>query len=489
MGDKPCHIVPIPKQIALKPSHRHWQKQVAVFCDTHCAKSLVGRYKAELTAHGDGILKISLVETKCHPEGYSLHFENDTLTVSASDTAGFRYALQTLKQICSEGKLPIGTVTDWPALAVRGFHLNFESYRRLDLQQAAHLIRTAGHFKLNTILVEYGPRFPFQSQPLIRTPDALTSEGIEHLHREANDYGIRIVPLQQSLAHLEYALKHEHLSHLRERPEKQNLMCPCDPQSLELFKSLADEVIKLHPNAEWFHLGGDEARKIGRCTRCKATGKERGLGAVYGQYIGDAARWVLEQGRRPIVWDDTLCTFPDAFEHIPKETIITYWDYIAVEDPTPVLIPRMAHANGGPRVAHDWWWSLGRKRGRITDVQHQVMKNYSRPARLRSKLGHEYLGVYGKYLGDAFPRWIRALPYLEYYQDRGHDVITSPTGMGNGDTRDGVPNFERFEHNIQTHAKRCKDNGKALGMITTAWYNMPPELLYQPLIRTAQCAW
>ena len=489
MGDKPCHIIPIPKRMSLESTDRPWPKRVDVSCDVACAEPLVGRYKSDLAGRGDELLKVSLIETNSRSGGYELSFDKGVLIVSASDTPGFRHALQTVSQISSEGRIPVGTVADWPELSIRGFHLNFEAYRRLDLKRALHLIRTAEHFKLNTILVEYGPRFPFKSHPSIGEADALTPEEIQQLNAEADALGIRIIPLQQSLAHLEYALKHEHLSHLRERREKRNLMCPRDPQSLELFKSLAGEVIERHPKAEWFHLGGDEARKIGHCARCKEDAKQEGLGAVYGRYIGDAARWLLDQGRRPIVWDDTLCSLPDAFEHLPKETLMTYWDYIAVADPTPVLIPRMAHADGGPRVAHDWAWSLGRKRGRISDVQIQVMRNYSKPVRLRASLGKKYLGEFEAYLGNGFPRWVRALPYLEYYQDRGHEVITSPTGMGNGDTQDGVPNFERFEHNIRTHAERCKSNGKALGMITTAWYNMPPEQLYQPLIRTAQCAW
>ena len=48
--------------------------------------------------------------------------------------------------------------------------------------------------------------------------------------------------------------------------------------------------------------------------------------------------------------------------------------------------------------------------------------------------------------------------------------------MGNGDTTGGVPNFARFDHNIRTHAARCKQNGRALGLITTTWYDVPPAL-------------
>ncbi len=488
MGDKPCQIVPVPKRMELAPGARPWPKQINVCGRTPTAAPFRDRYHAELPGNGDAELSVTLAEAQCNAEGYELQFADDSLTVSAGDAAGFRHALQTLRQIASEGSVPTGKITDYPALSVRGFHLNFESYRRLDVDEALRLIDVAARFKLNTLLVEYGPRFPFESHPEIRRA-ALSPEDIERLNAAAAEHGIRIIPLQQSLAHLEYALGHKPLAALRERPEKPNLMCPADPDSLALFKTLAADIIRLHPKAHWFHLGGDEARKFGHCPRCANAVKQDGRGAVYGRYIGQAARWLLDQGLRPIIWDDTLCAHPDAIEYLPKEAVIDYWDYIAVADPTPVIIPRMSHAAGGPRVAHDWAWTLRRKNGRIGDMQTQIMRNYSKPARLKSALGAKYLEEFGSYLGDGFPTWIRALPYIEYYQDRGHDVITSPTGMGNGDTKNGIPNFQRFEHNIAMHAQRGKSNGRTLGMITTAWYNMPPDLLYQPLIRTAQCAW
>jgi len=492
VGKGPSEIIPVPKQMDIRPGRCAWPRRVAVRCESAQAVSLVPAFESELLggAHdsaSEATATVHLVEGRCRPEGYTLDFAEDALTVSAADTAGFRHAFQTARQLVSRPTAALGTVRDWPELRIRGFHLNFESYRGLDCEGALRIIRCAARFKLNTILVEYGPRFPFVAHSEIRDPTSLTGEEIDRLIAEANAQGIRLIPLQQSIAHLEYALRHETSAHLRERPDKANLMCPCHPGSLALFKALATEVIARHRGADWFHLGGDEARKVGQCPRCQAGGD--GPGVLYGRHVGTAARWLLERGLRPIVWDDTVCAYPAAFEFLPKETIIAYWDYIAVSDPTPVLIPRMSHVDGGPRVAHDWRWNVKPKRGRVSNVQAQVMKHYSQAARLKSALGDRFLGEFGSYLGNGFPMWIKALPYLEYYQDRGHEVITSPTGMGNGDTVDGVPNFDRFGQNILTHARRCKENAGALGMITTMWYNMPPEVLYQPLIRTAQCAW
>ncbi len=499
MGSKPSPLIPIPRRASLTPTARRWPVRFDVDCRADAGSEFVERYATEPVADGPPIACTLAIDEQSGSHtanvsaadgGYKLRFSENGVTVLAREAAGFRHALQTLCQLAAEKIWPAGEIDDYPALPVRGMHLNFESYRRLDLEAALRLIDMAGRFKLNTVLAEYGPRFPFDRHRDIREPDALSSDEMASLVAAAARQGINWIPLQQTAAHVEYLLRHERFAHLRERDGRTNLICPMHDDTLPLVKSLLSEVLELHPGSTFIHLGGDEARKIGECPRCRPAVSREGVGHVFGRYIGELARFVLERGRRPIVWDDTFCAHPDAFSHLPRETIIHYWDYIAVADPTPVLIPRMAHARGGPRVAHDWRWTVpGRRRKRLSDVQIAVMDAYSKPARLNSALGGEFLREFGPFLGDGFPEMIRALPYLEYYQSRGHDVLLAPTGMGNGDTVDGVPNFTRFEHNIRTHAARVKSNGRAMGMITTAWYNMPPELLVQPLIRTAQCAW
>ncbi len=490
MGDKPCPIIPKPKTLDLRPGTRPWPGALDVQCHTPHAEPVAERFRSPISPRpGAMSLVLDSPPTRTAAGSYQITFTEREIRCTAHAPDGFRYAFQTLRQLAADPDMPLGTIADQPSLAIRGFHLNFESYRRMDLAAALHLIETAARFKLNTILVEYGPRFPFTSSRDIVDADSLTPGQIASLTAAAEAHGIELIPLQQSLAHLEYLLKHDRFARLRERPPKTNLLCPTHPESMPLIKSLMSEVIALHPRSMYFHIGGDEARKIGECPRCAPLVQREGVGQLYGRCIGELARWILAQGRRPIVWDDTLCAHPDALAHLPKETIIQYWDYIAVADPTPVLIPRMAHASGGPRVAHDWYWSLPGRRRALSDVQRDVMDSYSKPARLKSALDRDARNEFGRYLGPGFPRRLRALPYLEYYQDKGFDVITSPTGMGNGDMADGDPNFRRFEANIATHAARCIENRRALGIITTAWYNMPPELLMQPLIWTAMKSW
>ena len=266
--EKPSAIIPIPKSLELEPTARPWPGRVELKFSAAMATALGGRFERELFRSGNGSLSMTLKEGEGPREGYQIAFDEGGVTVTAANTAGFRHALETLKQIASDGVVPVGKVRDAPDLSVRGFHINLQNCRRLDTDAAARLLRAAGELKLNAVLLEYGGRFPFESHSEVRDPAAHPAEDIQTLVDVAKEQGIRIIPLQQSLAHLEYALGHGELASLRERAEKASLMCPSNPGSLELFKSLAGEIIGRHPGAEWFHIGGDEARKIGSCPTC-----------------------------------------------------------------------------------------------------------------------------------------------------------------------------------------------------------------------------
>lgn len=477
----------------LTASPSRWPGRVRIEAHSSAAAPSISHFEPLKSirsgAAGDGELVIRLLAAADQkPEGYALEFTREAVIVSAASDHGFRHASITLAAYVSMDAMPIGRIEDWPRLAVRGFHLNLESYRRIDVDRAIGLLETASRLKLNTVLVEYGPRFAFQSRCVPCASRAFTREDVVRITTTAARLGLELIPLQQSLAHLEYLLGHAEFAALREDPQRDNLLCPSKSESAALIQSLAAELNQSHPDGRYLHLGGDEARKIGRCTACAEAVLRDGVGGLYGRYIGDLARWALARGRRPIIWDDTVCAHPDALAHLPKETIIAYWDYIAVADPTPVLIPRMAHAAGGPRVAHHWSWLSPWRRRQISDVQADVMRSYSRPCNLKSVLGDAYLREFGRCLGDRFPTWIRALPYIDYYREKGFDVICCPTGMGNGDAVHGLPNFARFEANISTHGTRAIESG-AQGVITTAWYDMPPEVLIQPLMMTAQNCW
>ena len=95
---------------------------------------------------------------------------------------------------------------------------------------------------------------------------------------------------------------------------------------------------------------------------------------------------------------------------------------------------------------------------------------------------------FGRYLGPGFPKRIRAFPFLEHYQELGFRVIGAPTGCGNTSTWRQLPDFPRYGENIHAFSRRIHAAG-ALGIVTSAWYPVPPEALMPGILFTGQFTW
>lgn len=75
--------------------------------------------------------------------------------------------------------------------------------------------------------------------------------------------GLEVIPLVQTFGHLEFVLKNHKYADLREQQDDLGSICPSNPDSLPLIKSIVDQVLELHPGIKMIHLGGDEVWKLG----------------------------------------------------------------------------------------------------------------------------------------------------------------------------------------------------------------------------------
>lgn len=92
-------------------------------------------------------------------------------------------------------------------------------------------------------------------------------------------------------------------------------------------------------------------------------------------------------------------------------------------------------------------------------------------------------------MGCGFPKHISSFPYIRFYQDKGFRVIGGPTSLGDClDDEYELPNFTRFIANIREFSKAVVRE-KAEGIITTAWWNFPPEILLPGLVAASQFSW
>ena len=420
-------------------------------------------------------------------EEYRLEIRPDGIEVAACGQRGFLHALSTLTQLRDGPVLPAGAVRDYPRLPMRGFQLMFESVRQLTADEAAKLITSAAKLKLNTVLMEFGPRFPFERHPAVRSPSALTAQEVRGLVDRAAALGVEAIPLQQSLGHLNYLLRHDEYADIREENEHRDQMCPLNPRSFQVFTQLAEEILAFFPGPRFMHIGADETRRLGVCPRCREEAARTSLGDLYVSHTNKVCEWLNERGITPILWDDILCAHPHVLDRLHESAWLMYWDYWTTESPSPLVVARYNPGRRRGVVVYDARWETEWER-ELSDVTAETLKVFAQPIAMETDLGEEFLRVYGDYLGDGFPKYIRAFPYLEYYQDQMRRVIGGPTMSGNHSDWLSLPDFPRYGRNIMAFAERCIE-ARAEGLVTTAWYDYPPEILYFGLVATAHFTW
>ncbi|EDV25367.1 uncharacterized protein TRIADDRAFT_2382, partial [Trichoplax adhaerens] len=121
------------------------------------------------------------------------------------------------------------------------------------------------------VLIEYEDMFPYKDnlKVLART-DAYTESEVNAIVQLAEEFKLLVIPLIQTFGHLEFMLKHQQFKHLRALSTSKKALCPCQNSSLPILLDMAKQVIALHPNTKYLHIGGDEIYDLMKCTKCKA---------------------------------------------------------------------------------------------------------------------------------------------------------------------------------------------------------------------------
>lgn len=281
-------------------------------------------------------------------EGYRLTVGKTSAVVAAGSEKGLFYGVQTLCQLMLDGVESELEIIDWPQCEVRGFH--FETrYGMPDYGRILEIIDEIAHYKFNTLLMEYEDKLPFASAPGIASENALSPAQVNRLQKYARDRFIEIIPLQQTLGHLEFVLKRDEYYHLREvregygpddAPFHKGILgsnhfndideiCISNEEACRLAESLLDDVISLFPASRYIHIGCDEAWNLSYCSLCKARGDRN---RIFIGHVNRMAGKVKEAGKTPMMWDDMLRNFNDAeIRMLDKDIVLVCWLYYKYE--------------------------------------------------------------------------------------------------------------------------------------------------------------
>ena len=247
---------------------------------------------------------------------------------------GLLYACDLLDELSSKhGGIPCADYSDSPDLNFRCYHIDLKKGSG-GVEDIKRTLKRLRQLRYNAVLIEYENRIRLDPLPGVEAADAFTHDEVRKIVRCAEENGLKVIPLLQSLGHLEYLLR---LPAYRKYSESQtdfSQFCPLNDAAFELWKKAFDEMHSLHPDSEYFHIGGDETRQLGKCPACAEFVKDHSREELFFQHISRVCQYAVDHGVRPILWHDMLARSDrfDLIRRLPKETVLLYWEYISKED-------------------------------------------------------------------------------------------------------------------------------------------------------------
>ncbi|KAI6188076.1 Beta-N-acetylhexosaminidase [Aphelenchoides besseyi] len=172
------------------------------------------------------------------------------------------------------------------------------------------------------VMIEWEDMFPYSG----RLSNALngaayTMENVREILQEAVDRNLEIIPLVQTFGHLEWILKLEQFSHMREDPNYPQVICFGANSSFELIRDMIDQVASVHKEFGMrnFHMGADEAFQIGICNATVEQMRKQGSRER-------AILWHLSRVSKYIKqkYQVTVLAWHDMFAHTMEEDLKAY---------------------------------------------------------------------------------------------------------------------------------------------------------------------
>jgi hypothetical protein len=201
------------------------------------------------------------------------------------------------------------------------------------------LVELLASWKVNQLQLYTEHTFAYHQHPDVwRTASPMTGEEILALDAYCRQRFVELVPNQNSFGHMHRWFEHERYKSLAETLkgamtpwgffyEGPFSLCPIDPGSLELIRSLYDELLP-HFTSRQFNVGCDETFDVGQGRSQEAVEKV-GVGRVYLDFLLEIYREVKARGRAMQFWGDIIIHHPDLVGELPRDMIALEWGYEA----------------------------------------------------------------------------------------------------------------------------------------------------------------
>uniref|UniRef100_A0A6I8SDM2 beta-N-acetylhexosaminidase n=1 Tax=Xenopus tropicalis TaxID=8364 RepID=A0A6I8SDM2_XENTR len=338
------------------------------------------------------------------------------------------------------------------------------------------------------LLIEYEDTFPYYGELLpLRAPHAYSPQEIREILRLAQSCQLEVIPLVQTFGHMEFVLKHKEFAHLREVEAFPNTLNPHKEQSLPLVQAMIGQVMELHPDARWLHVGSDEVYCLGEGNESKEimANTQITVEEIFLHHLKSVTSHVASTfpGVRPIAWDDMIRA---ANEQALTESGVAplvelmLWDYSPDLDVDNKVATVAKYKQSGFQKI---WFASAFKgatgvREQLTSINHHLGNN-SQWLKVAGKIPKELLqgialtgwqrydhfSVLCELLPVALPSVAVCLQFLKHgeYSDQVMEQVKSFLGMTE----------------LENLASKCSGSfpgSKVFSLITQLMCNLRPEL-------------
>jgi hypothetical protein len=274
-------------------------------------------------------------------EWYQLAISADGIELTAGDETGFLFAVQVLRQLWAQDQaaLPCLTLTDGPALPVRGFMLDVSRGKVPTMAELFRLIEGLHALRANQLQLYVEHTFAWPGhEDAWRDASPLTAAQVRALDDACAAVGIELVPNLNTFGHMERWLRHPRYRALAECPEGwihpltgqfkefPGTLRP-DQASLDFIDGLLADYLPCFRSRQ-VNLGGDEPWELGQGWSKQAVA-ERGKHRVYLEHLRQLCALTAGRGYRTQFWGDILLEDLALAQEAPADTTPVAWGYDA----------------------------------------------------------------------------------------------------------------------------------------------------------------
>lgn len=209
---------------------------------------------------------------------------------------------------------------------VKAFHVDLRC-QVMTIEALKGLAGRLSGIGVNTLIMEWEATFPFDKHATLSNKYAYSKNDISSFINYCDGLGIDVIPLQNCFGHVEYILRHDRYSAIREDKKEVSQVCPMkEKENKEIFSEIFTEVAALHPS-KYFHIGGDETYLLGSCKECSAKAASEGKSKLFVDYVNIMCDIVRSLGKTPILWADIILEYPESASELSKSAILIDWNY------------------------------------------------------------------------------------------------------------------------------------------------------------------